>query len=99
MSYVVAHPEALACAAGHLTAVGSAMAAQNAAAAGATTALTPAAADPVSALAATQFSAHAAMYQAAGAQAMAIHEMFVAMLGSSAGSYEATEAINTFAAR
>jgi hypothetical protein len=99
MSFVITHPEALAAAASHLNGVGSAMAAQNIAAAAATTALLPAAADEVSALTATQFNAHAAMYQAAGTQAMAIHEEFVAVLGSSGYSYAATEATNTVATR
>jgi hypothetical protein len=99
MSFVITHPGALATAAGHLNSVGSVMAAQNAAAAAATTGLPPAAAaDGVSALTATQFSAHAAMYQAVGAQAMAVHELFVAILGASAGSYAVTEADNAIAA-
>ena len=63
MSFVITHPEALATAAGHLTGVGSVLAAQNVAAAAATTSLPPADADEVSALTATQFSAHAALYR------------------------------------
>ena len=98
MSFVITHPEALATAASHLNGVGSVMAAQNVAAAAATTGLPPAAADEVSALTATQFSAHAAMYQAVGAQAMAVHELLTALLGASAGSYAATEVANTIAA-
>ena len=99
MSFVIAHPEALAAAAGHLNAAGTVMAAQNTAAAAVTTGLFPAAADEVSALTATQFSAHGAMYQAVSAQAAAIHEMFVVMLHSSGVSYAATEATNTIATR
>jgi hypothetical protein len=99
MSFVVAQPEALTAAAGHLTHVGSVMAMHSTAMAAGTTGLLPAAADEVSALAATQFNAHAAMYQAAGAQAMAIHEEFVAMLGRSRYSYAVTDAANTTAAR
>jgi PE family len=99
MSFVIAQPEALATAAGHLNAAGSIMAAQNTAAAAVTTGVFPAAADEVSALTATQFSAHGAMYQAVSAQATAIHEMFVEMLRSSGVSYAATEAINTNATR
>jgi PE family len=52
----------------------------------------------VSALIATQFSAHAANYQAVSAQAAAVHDMFVATLGASAGSYAATESANAVAA-
>ena len=65
MSFVSTHPDALATAVGQWTGAGSAMAAQNAAAAPATTGLLPAAADEVSALTATQFNAHAAIHQAA----------------------------------
>jgi hypothetical protein len=74
------------------------MAAQNAAAAAATTGLLPAAADEVSSLTATQFNAQGVVYQAVGAQANAVHELFVATLSASAGSYAATEAANTIAA-
>jgi hypothetical protein len=38
------------------------------------------------------------MYQAVSAQAAAVHEMFVHILGASADSYAATEAANTIAA-
>jgi len=48
----------------------------------------------VSALTAAHFAAHAQLYQAIGAQAMAIHELFVSTLGTSAGSYAAAEAAN-----
>ena len=98
MSFVTAQPEALTVAAGALQGIGSAMSAQNAAAAAPTTDVIPAAADEVSALTAAQFAAHAQMYQAVSAQAAAIHEMFVTTLGTSAGSYAVTEAANAIAA-
>lgn len=98
MPFVMTRPEALATAAGRLHEIGSAMAAQNAAAVAATTRLPPATADEVSVLTATQFSAHAAMYQTVGAQAMAVHELFTAILHASAGSYVATETATTIAA-
>jgi PE family len=98
MSFVTTQPEALAAAAGSLQGIGSALTAQNAAAAAPTTGVVPAAADEVSALTAAQFAAHAQMYQAVSAQAAAIHEQFVATLATSAGSYQATEAANTAAA-
>jgi hypothetical protein len=60
-------------------------------------ALTPAA-DEVSAFTAAQLPAHAQLYQAVSAQATAIHDMFVSTLGTSAGSYAATEAANAVAA-
>lgn len=98
MSFVTAQPELLASAAGGLRGVGSAMAANNAAAAAPTTGVVPAAADEVSALTAAQFALHAQLYQAVSAQAAAIHEMFVNTLGVSADSYAVTEAANAVAA-
>jgi PE family len=99
MSFAIVQPAALAAAASHLTGVGYVLAARNMVAEAATTRLLPAAADEVSALAAIQFNAHAAMYQAAGAQAITIHQQFVAILGCSGDSYAATEAMNTAATR
>jgi hypothetical protein len=98
MSFVSIQPEDLTAAAGNLQGIGSAMTAQNAAAAAHTTGVIPAAADDVSALTATQFAMHAEMYQAVSAQAAAIHDMFVTTLGDSAGSYAATEAANAVTA-
>lgn len=98
MSFVTTQPEILAAAAGDLRAVGSAMAIHNAAAAGPTTGVVPAAADEVSALTAAQFAMHAQLYQTVAAQAAAIHEMFVNTLTTSAGSYAATEVANAIAA-
>ena len=98
MSFVTTQPEQLAAAAGDLTGIGSQLNAQNAAAAAPTTGVVPAAADEVSALTAAQFAAHAQLYQAVSVQAAAIHEMFVNTLGTSAGSYAATEAANAVAA-
>ncbi len=97
MSFVTTQPGMLASAAGDLQSIGSAVAAGNMAAAAPTTGVVPAAADEVSALTAAQFAAHAQMYQAIGAQATAIHELFVNTLGTSAGSYAATEAANAVA--
>jgi hypothetical protein len=99
MSFVTTQPEALSAAAANLAGIGSALNAQNSAAAAPTTGVVPAAADEVSALTAAQFAAHAQMYQAVSAQAAAIHEMFVNTLGLSAGSYAATEAANAAASR
>ncbi len=98
MSFVTTQPEALAAAAGTLQGIGSALSAQNTAAAAPTTGVVPAAADEVSALTAAQFAAHAQMYQAVSAQAEAIHQMFVNTLGVSAASYGLTEAANAAAA-
>jgi hypothetical protein len=98
MSFVTTQPEALAAAAGSLQGIGSALSAQNAAAAAPTTGVVPAAADEVSALTAAQFAAHAQMYQAVSAQAAAIHEMFVNTLSTSGLSYLFTEVANAAAA-
>lgn len=98
MSFVTTQPEALSTAATALGGIGSSFNAQNAAAAAPTTGVVPAAADEVSALTAAQFAAHAQLYQAVAAQAQAIHEQFVNTLGTSAGSYEATEAANAVCA-
>ena len=98
MSFVSTQPEDLTAAAGNLRSIGSALTAQNAAAAAPTTGVVPAAADEVSALTANQFAMHAQMYQTISAQAAAIHDMFVSTLGTSAGSYAATEAANAVAA-
>jgi len=98
MSFVTTLPEALLAAAGTLQGIGSALSAQNAAAAAPTTGVVPAAADQVSALTAAQFAAHAQVYQAVSAQAAEIHELFVNTSGMSSGSYAAAEAANAAAA-
>jgi hypothetical protein len=97
MSFVTTLPIALEAAAGKLEALGSALAAQNAAAAAPTTGVIPAAADEVSALQATQFSAYGTWYQQVSAQATAVHQAFVNTLGASAGAYSTTEAANQVA--
>ncbi|WIM89915.1 PE domain-containing protein [Candidatus Mycobacterium wuenschmannii] len=97
MSYVTTNPEALEFAAGKLEGIGTALAAQNAASAASTATVAPAAADEVSALQATQFSAYGNLYQQVSEQATAIHQAFVQMLGTSAGSYGVTEAANSAA--
>lgn len=97
MSFVTTQPELLAAAAANLAGIGSVMTAGNAVAAVPTTGVIPAAADEVSALTAAQFAAHAQLYQAMAAQATAIHEQFVAALGTSAASYATAEAANAAA--
>ena len=98
MSFVTTRPEALTAAASTLQILGTSMAAQNGAAVGPTTGVAPAAADPVSALQAAQFSAYGTWYQQVSAQANAVHQMLVNTLGTSAGSYGETEAANQTAA-
>jgi hypothetical protein len=99
MILVTTEPEMLVAAAGNLQGVGSAMSAGNAVAAAPTSGVIAAAGDVVSALTAAQFAALGTWYQAVSAQAAAIHDLFVATLGASAGSYAATEAANAIAAR
>ncbi|MEB4210085.1 PE family protein [Mycobacterium sp. 94-17] len=97
MSFVNTQPEALATGAAALQTLGTTMSAGNAAAAGPTTAVVPAAADEVSALTAAQFAAQGALYQQLSAQATAINDLFVNALATSAGSYTATEVANAAA--
>ena len=85
-------------AAGGLQAIGSAVAAGNAAAAEPTTAVLPPASDPTSGLLALMLGTHGSVYQAAAGVATAIHEMTVANLGVNSFSYEGTEAANVAAA-
>src|SRR3984885_5989816 len=87
MTFVTTQPEMLTAAASQLQGIGTVLTARNAAVAAPTLGLVPAAADEVSGLTATQFSAHAALYQAVSAQAAVIHEFFVQVLGASAISY------------
>jgi PE family protein/PPE family protein len=94
MSFVTTQPEAVTAAASALQTLGTSMAAQNTAAAAPTTGVAPAAADPVSALQAAQFSAYGSWYQQVSAHAAAVHQMLVNTLGASAGSYGETEAAN-----
>jgi hypothetical protein len=96
--FVTTHPQMLSTAAGELQAISSAMTAQNAAAAGPTSAVVPAALDEVSTPTAAQLATHAGQYQAIAAQATATHQTFVNTLGASASSYAATEAANATAA-
>ncbi|OBI85369.1 PE family protein [Mycobacterium sp. 1245805.9] len=97
MYFLTTQPEALTYAAGKLQTLGSAMADESVAAAAPTTGVVPAAADEISALQATIFTAYGTLYQSINAQATAIHEMFVNTLGASAGSYGATESANSIA--
>jgi hypothetical protein len=99
MIFVTAQPESLAAAASRLEGIGSTLAAQHAATAAPLTGVVPAAADEVSIVTAAKFAGHAQTFQALSAQAAAMHEMFVATLQTSAGSYAATEAANTAATR
>lgn len=99
MSFLTTQPEELAAAAGKLETIGSAMVAQNAAAAApTTTGVIPAAADEISVLQAPLFTAYGTLYQQVSAEAAAVYDLFVKTLGVSAGTYAATEAANSSAA-
>jgi hypothetical protein len=97
MSFVTTQPEALTAAASALQTLGTSMVGENEAVAAPTTDVAPAAADPVSALQAAQFTAYGTWYQQVSAQAAAIHQMLVNTLGTSAGSYAETESANNAA--
>lgn len=97
MSYVITHPEALTAAADSLAGIGSALAAQNAATAGPTTSVAPAAADDVSARTAALFSALGRLYQEVSIQASAILDVCVEDLYAGARTYASAEAANAMA--
>ncbi|WP_155769531.1 PE family protein, partial [Mycobacterium asiaticum] len=92
MSYVFAVPEFVTAAASDLANVASTIALANAAAAAATSALPAAAADEVSVVVATMFSAHGQAYQVLSNQASAFHQHFVQLLNAGALSYTTAEA-------
>jgi hypothetical protein len=97
-SFVTANPATMLAAAEDLASIGVAMSAANSGAAGPTTGVVPAAADPVSALTATQFATYAGHYQAAASAAAAMHSLLVSTLHANATAYELTEAANSIAA-
>lgn len=97
MSFLKTLPAELLAAQGQLTSVNSNLEAQNAGAASATTAIAPAAADPVSAQQAAVFSAYGTQYQALSAQAQTQLQQYAANLGVSSNSYSTTEATNAAA--
>jgi hypothetical protein len=94
MSFVTTAPPAIAAAAAQLEGVGTSFATESSAAAGSTTAVSPAAADEVSILQSGVFSTYGQLYQTVSAQAQAIHQQFVGLLQSSSGSYQETEGAN-----
>jgi PE family len=98
MSFVRTYPEHLAAAASNLASYGAALNVGNAAAAGPTMGIVPAAVDEVSILTAAQFASHGARFQELHAQAAQIQAALTATLATSSGSYAATEAANAAAA-
>ena len=98
MSLLKTIPQELLSAAAQLEGIGTSLTAQNAGAAAPTTAIAPAASDPVSLLQAGIFSSYGTMYQQLAAEAQAIQQQFTSTLGLSSGTYSATEASNATAA-
>jgi hypothetical protein len=94
MAYVTTQPAAITAAATQLEGIGTSFAAESAAAAAPTTAISPAASDEVSILQSGVFSTYGQLYQSVSAQAQTIHQQFVNLLQSSSGSYQDTETAN-----
>ncbi len=91
MTYVLTQPPVVAAAAADVTAIGSAISAANAAAAGSTTGVVAAAGDEVSAATATLFTAYAQDYQTLLKQAGAFHDEFAAALAAAGSAYSQAE--------
>ncbi|ORA07860.1 PPE family protein, SVP subgroup [Mycobacterium arosiense] len=94
MSFLTTQTEEMLAAEQLLSGINTNLAAQNAGAASATTAIAPAAADPVSAQQAAIFSAYGTQYQAIASEAQAQLEKYSQTLGISSNSYGDTEAVN-----
>jgi hypothetical protein len=95
MSYVIAAPELMTAAAADLATIGSTLDEAHRAAAAATRAVAPAAADEVSVSIAHLFSQYASGFQALAGKAAAFHEQFVHTLTTGASSYTSTDAAST----
>lgn len=96
MSHVSVAPDLVMAAAADLNNIASAIDQAHRSAAPATVALSPAAADEVSAGIAQLFSGHAQDYQAAAREAAAFHEQFVQNLMGSAQAYAAADVSNSY---
>lgn len=92
MTYLLAQPQLMTTAAQDVAAIGTAIDEAHAVAAGRTATLTAAAADEVSAAAATRFNAYAREYQAVVRQLAAFHGEFVQALAAAGNAYAQTEA-------
>ncbi|ASX03456.1 MULTISPECIES: PE family protein [Mycobacterium] len=99
MSFLTTQPQMLVVAACDLTGIRPAMHTGNTSAAPPRVGMVTAAADEVSVLTASQFTAHASLYPAASAHPSVVHDLVVSAFGSSVGSYAATEAATATAAR
>ena len=94
MSFLTTQTQEMLAAEQLLSGINTNLAAQNAGAAPATTAIIPAGADPVSAQQAAIFTAYGTQYQTIAAEAQALLENYAQTLGISSNSYGTTEAIN-----
>jgi len=94
MSFVIAAPGAIAAAASDLASIGSTIRSANAAAAGSTSGVLPAAADEVSAAIARLFGVYAQDFQALSAHAETFQDRFVKALTGGGRWYAAAEAAN-----
>ena len=97
MSFISTTPAELSSAATQLSAIGSALSTENAAAAAATTAIAPPASDAVSQLQSKLFSAYGQTYQQIAAEAQRVQQEFAQTLGISSNTYNSAEAANTTA--
>ncbi len=91
MTYVLAQPQAMAAAVADVAGLGAAINEANATAAGPTTGVPAAAADEVSAAAATLFSSYAQQYQAVIKRAGAFHSEFARLLAAAGNAYAEAE--------
>ncbi|OBH23053.1 PE family protein [Mycobacterium sp. E342] len=94
MSFLTTQTQEMLAAEQLLSGINTNLAAQNAGAAPATTAIIPAGADPVSAQQAALFTAYGTQYQTIAAEAQTLLENYAQTLGISSNSYGTTEAIN-----
>jgi hypothetical protein len=92
MTNLITQPQVLGTAAADASAIGSAISAAKAAAAGPTTGLVAAAEDEVSAVTAQFFGAYGQEYQAMLHQAAAFHDQFAATLAAAGNAYAQAEA-------
>jgi hypothetical protein len=94
MSFLSVVPDAVTSAAERLGAVGSALSAANASAAGPTTGAAGMAADEVSAAVQSIFATYAQGYQSVSGQVAAFHSQFVSLLNGGAATYLSSEIAN-----
>jgi hypothetical protein len=92
MSFVIAAPELMTAAAADLATIRSDLSAAHTAAAASTVAVTPAAADEVSAAISGVFGRYAQGFQSLADHAAAFHDLFGQTLSASAASYAGAEA-------